>query len=97
MSYEDLKKAREERAAKEAAKEAKKAERKAKKAEKEAKKAANEAEGATAGKSTRGQKRKSPAANALEPQAKVARMRETQAAEDETAPTLWRAPVARML
>ena len=99
MSYEELEKAKAERAAKGTVKEAKKAKREAKKAEKEAKgkKAEKEAEEATAGKSTRGQKRKSSAANAREPQAKVARMRETQAAEDETAPTPWRAPVARML
>jgi hypothetical protein len=56
MSYEDLEKARAERAAKEAAKEAKKA-------AKEAKKVASitlGAEGATAGKKKRGRKRKSP-------------------------------------
>jgi hypothetical protein len=63
MSYEDLEKARAERAAKEAAKEAKKAEKKANKAAKEAKKVASatpEAEEATAAKGKRGRKRKSP-------------------------------------
>jgi hypothetical protein len=110
MSYEDLEKAKAERAVKETAKEAqkakreakkakreakkaekeaKKAEKEAKKAEKEAKKAAKEAEEATAGKSARGRKRKSPAAaDAPEPKAKVARMSVTQVAEDETAPTM---------
>jgi sRNA-binding protein len=96
MSYEDLEKAKAERAAKEAQKaerEAKKAKREAKRAEKEAKKAAKEAEEATAGKSTRGRKRKSPAAaDAPEPKAKVSRMSVTLVAEDETAPTPWRAP-----
>ena len=97
MSYEDLEKAKAERAAKDAAKEAKKAEREAKKAEKEAKKAAKEAEDATAGKSTRGRKRKSPVeVDASEPKAKVVRKSGTLVAEDETAPTPWRAPVARM-
>jgi hypothetical protein len=91
MSYEELEKAKVERAAKETAKEAKKAKR-------EAKKAAKEAEEATPGKNTRGRKRKSSAeADAPEPKAKVARKSGTQFAEDETAPTPWRAPVARML
>lgn len=90
MSYEDLEKAKAERTAKETAKEAKKAKR-------EAKEAVKEAEEATAGKSTRGRKRKSPAeADAPEPKAKVARKSGTLVAEDETAPTPWRAPVTRM-
>jgi hypothetical protein len=85
MSYEDLEEARAQRAAKKAAKEAKKAakevkdaEKEAKDAEKESKKAAKEVEkeakkAATAGKSTRGRKRKGPAeADVLEPKAKVA-------------------------
>ena len=83
MSYEDLEKAKADRAAKKAAK--------------EAKKAAKEPREATAGKSTRGRKCKSSAeANSPEPKAKVARMSGTQVAENETAPTPWRAPVARM-
>jgi hypothetical protein len=84
MSYEDLEKAKAERAAKETAKEAKKAERavkkavrEAKNAEKETKKAAREAEQATTGKSTRGRKRKrSEVEDVPEPKAKVARMSE---------------------
>jgi hypothetical protein len=61
MSYEELEKAKAERAAKQTAKEARKAKR-------EAKKAAKEAEEATLGKSTRGRKRKSSAeADAPEP------------------------------
>ena len=100
MSYEDLEKARAERAAKEAAKEAKKAEREAKKAAKEVKKAASAtpaAEEATTGKGQRGRKRKNLGeADAPEPKAKVARMSGTQVGEDETTPISWRAPVARM-
>ena len=75
MSYEDLEKAKAERAAKEAVKEVRKAEKEVKKADKEVKKAAKEAEVAIAGKTKRGRKRKSPA-DAPEPQAKVARMSE---------------------
>ncbi|KAI4135222.1 MAG: hypothetical protein LQ347_000861 [Umbilicaria vellea] len=83
MSYEDLKKAKAERAAKKAAT--------------EAKKAAKEAREATAGKSTRDRKRKSLAgADAPEPKAKVAGEGATLVAEDKIAPTRWRAPVARM-
>jgi hypothetical protein len=104
MSYEDLEKAKAERAAKETAKEAKKAEKEVKKAkseakkvEKEAKKAAREVEQASTGKSTRDRKRKSSAeADAMEPKDKVARMSEIYVAENETTPTPWRAPVARM-
>lgn len=85
ISYEDLEKAKAERAIKETAKEALKAKREAKK----------EAEEAIAGKSTLGRKRKGPpAADAPEPKAKVARMSVIQVAEGETAPILWRAPVA---
>jgi hypothetical protein len=81
MSYEDLEKAKAERAAKKTAKEATKAEKAVKKtlreannAEKEAKRAADEVEEAITGKSTRGQKRKRPAAvDALEPKAMVPR------------------------
>ena len=93
MSYEDLEKARAERVTKEAAKEAKKTERGAKKAEKEAKKAAKEAEEATAGKSTRGRKRKSAATEADTPEsmAKAARTSGTQVTEDGIAPEPWRA------
>jgi len=87
-SYEDLKKARAGRAAKEA-----------KKAEKEAKKvviASPEAEKTTAAKVKRGRKRKNPEeADAPEPKAKVARIGEAQVEGDEIAPELWRAPVAR--
>jgi DDE superfamily endonuclease len=61
MSYEDLEKAKAERVAKEIAKVIKKA-------EKEAKKAAKEAKEATAGKNTRGRKRKG-AADVPQPQA----------------------------
>jgi len=83
MSYEDLIKAKIERAAKETAKETKKAEKAVKKAtkeadnaEKEAKKAADEAEQAMTGK-RRGRKRKRTAeVDASEPQAKVRRMSE---------------------
>jgi hypothetical protein len=90
MSYEDLEKAKAERAAKETAKEAKKAER-------EARKAAKEAKEETPGKSIRGRKRKSPAdADMPEPKAKVAQISGTQVADNKTAPTRWKAPVARM-
>ena len=93
MSYEDLEKAKAERAVKETAKEAKKA----KKAEEEAKKAVKEAEEAILGKNTCRRKRKSPAeADVLELKAKVARKSGIQGVEDENAPTPWRAPVARM-
>jgi hypothetical protein len=71
MSYEDLEKAREERAAKEAEKEARKA-----------KKVLNvtpTAEGAIAGKGKRGGKRKNRTeADALEPKAKMMRISQTQ-------------------
>lgn len=91
MSYEDLEKARAERALKEAAKEAKRAAREAKEGAKEVQKVA------TAGKGKLGRKRKSPEeAGAPEPKAKVARMSEAQVEEDEIAPEPWRAPVARM-
>ncbi|KAK3062411.1 hypothetical protein LTS18_004105, partial [Coniosporium uncinatum] len=97
-------KANAERATKETVEEAQKAEREAKKAkretknaEKEAKKAVKEAEEATASKSTRSLKRKSPiAADVLESKAKVAQMSVALLAEDETAPTPWRAPAVRM-
>ncbi|KAF2460788.1 hypothetical protein BDY21DRAFT_402659 [Lineolata rhizophorae] len=93
--------ARAERAAKDAAKDAKKAEKEAKKAAKEARKVASatpDAEEAPAGKKKGGWKRKSAAlgTDVPEPNVKVARTSRTQAAEDETAPTPWRAPVARM-
>ena len=95
MSYEDLEKAREERAAKEAEKEAKKAEKEAKKAEKEAKKAAKEAEQAASGKSRRGRKRKSPPeGDAAQPKAKTARVSDTQVAD--TAALEPMAPEAQM-
>ena len=88
MSYEDLEKAREERAAKEAEKEAKKA-------EKEAKKAAKEAEQAASGKSRRGRKRKSPPeGDAAQPKAKTARVSDTQVAD--TAALEPMAPQAQM-
>jgi hypothetical protein len=101
MSYEDLEKAKAERATKETAKEAKKAEKEVKKAKSEAKKVENEAKKAAReveqAKSTRGRKHKSSAeADAMEPKDKVARMSEIYVAENETTPTPWRAPVARM-
>jgi hypothetical protein len=68
MSFEDLEKARAERAAKEAAKEAKKAEKEAEKAAKEAKKVASAtpvAEEAAAGKGKRGRKHKGAAPGAV--------------------------------
>lgn len=84
MSYEDLEKARAERAVKEAAKEAKKGAKEVTKV-------------ATAGKGKRGQKRKSPEeAGASEPKAKVARMSKAQVEVDEIVPEPWRAPVAQM-
>jgi hypothetical protein len=93
MSYEDLEKARSERAAKEVAKEAKKAAKEAKKAAS----VAPAAEEATSSKAQRGRKRKNVVeADAPEPKAKVARMSGTQVAGDETTPIPWRAPVARM-
>jgi hypothetical protein len=105
MSFEDLEKARAERAAKAVAKEAKKAKTEAKKAAKEAKKVASatpDAEEATAGKKKGGRKRKSGAleADAPEPKTKVARISETQVAEaeqeGEIAEEPRRAPMARM-
>src|SRR5271156_2530429 len=73
MSFEDLERAKAERAAKEAAQ--------------EAKKAAKEAKAATAGKNPRGRKRKSTAteADTPEPKAKAARMSDAQVAEAEPA------------
>jgi hypothetical protein len=83
MSYEDLEKAKAERATKDTAKEAKKAEkankkaiREAKNAEKEAKKATREAEQALIGKSTCGRKRKRSAAEDAPGTAKVRQMSE---------------------
>jgi hypothetical protein len=95
MSYEDLEKAKAERAVKETAKEAKKVERAVKKAireakdaEKDAKKAAREAEQAITGKSTRSRKHKrSGAEDVSEPKAKVARM--SDASEQEMVPVMW--------
>jgi hypothetical protein len=89
MSFEDLERAKAERAAKEAAQETKKAER-------EAKKAAKEAEAATARKNPRGRKRKSGGTqtDTPEPKAKAARMSDTQAAE-VTAQRPSQAPAAR--
>jgi hypothetical protein len=81
VRYEDLEKARAERAVKDA----KKAEVQARKAAKEAGKVASaipEAEGATVGKNTLGRKRKS-AALGTKPAAKVAQISETQVAEVE--------------
>ena len=64
----------------------------AKRAEREAKEQ-NKAKG----KRKRGRKRKSPEeAGGPEPKAKVTRMSEAQVEEDEIAPELWRAPVARI-
>jgi hypothetical protein len=84
MSYEDLEKARADRAAKDAAKVKGKGKRGRKP------KSAPKAEEATTGKATLGQKRKSatPEADAPDPKAKLARMSEAS----EPA----RAPVARM-
>jgi hypothetical protein len=84
VRYEDLEKARAERAVKDA----KKAKVQARKAAKEARKVASailEAEGATVGKNTRGRKRKSAALGTepAEPAAKVAQISETQVAEVE--------------
>lgn len=80
MSYEDLEKARAERALKEAAKETKKAAKEAKQGSKEVKKVA------TACKGKGGRKRQGPEeAGAPEPKAKVARMSEAQVDEDEIA------------
>ncbi|MCJ1279485.1 hypothetical protein MMC21_007309 [Puttea exsequens] len=91
MSFENLERARAERAVKEAAKQAKKVAKEAKMAAKEAKNIA------TAGKGIRGRQRKSPEeASVPEPKVKVARMSEAQIEEDEIAPEPWRAPVARM-
>lgn len=88
MSYEDLEKAREDRAAKEIAKEAKKAAKEAKKV------TLREAEKTTVGKAKRGRKRKSPTEiDAPGPAAKSAQI---QTAEDENVPTPWMAPVAQM-
>lgn len=84
MSYEDLEKARAERAIKEAAKEVKKGTKKAKKV-------------ATAGNGKRGRNRKSAEeADASEPKTKVARMSEIQIEEDEIASKSWRVSVAQM-
>jgi hypothetical protein len=81
-SYEDLERAREERAAKEAEKEAKKAEKEAKKIEREAKKAAKVAEQATSGKTRRGRQRKgAPEGEAAQPKAKAGRFSDTQVAD----------------
>jgi hypothetical protein len=108
MSYEDLEKAKAERAAKETAKEAEKAEKAVKKAlreannaEKEAKKAADEAKEAITGKSTCSQKRKHPAVvDAPEPKAMVPRG--SEALGPVGFQMSWRseekvAPVARMI
>ncbi|KAK0713308.1 hypothetical protein B0T26DRAFT_626908, partial [Lasiosphaeria miniovina] len=93
MSYEDLEKARADRATKEIAKEAKKAARDAKKAAEEAKKVAI----LEAKKTSAGKKRKSPAEiYAPEPKARLAQMNAIPIAEDETAPTPWMALVAQM-
>lgn len=80
MSYEDLEKARAERAVKEAAKEAKKGEKVA---------TTDKGKRGRKGKSPE-------EAGAPEPKANVARMSEAQVEEDEIASELWRAPVARM-
>jgi hypothetical protein len=89
MSYEDLEKARAERAVKEL-----------KKAAKEAKKVASattEGVEASAGKGRRGRKRNSSEeAGTPEPKAKITRISETQVEEYEIAPESWKAPVARM-
>jgi hypothetical protein len=84
VKYEDLEKARAERAVKDA----KKAEVQARKTAKEAKKVASaipEAEGAAIGMNTRGRKRKSAALGTepAGPAAKVAQISETQVAEVE--------------
>ena len=67
-------------------------------AERIVKEAVKEAEKvAIASKGKHGQKRKSTqAARAPEPKAKLLRMSEAQVEEDEIAPELWKAPVARM-
>lgn len=84
MSYEDLEKARAERAIKEAVKEAKKGAKKVKKV-------------ATAGNGKRSRKRKSPEeAGVPEPKAKVARMNEAQVEEDGIASESWRASVTQI-
>jgi len=104
LSYEDLERLGEERAAKERDKANKKTEREMKKVQREAKKAAKEAEIATMGKRARGRKRKQPAAAAVdapEPAAKVPRMSELS--ELVRLRTDWLgeeqqiAPVARMI
>ena len=91
MSYEDLEKARAERAMKEAAKEAKRAAKEAKEGAKQVRKVA------TAGKRERGRKRRilEEVAGAPEPDAKVARVSEAQV-ENAIPPEQWRAPVAQM-
>ena len=84
MSYEDLEKARAERAMKEAAKEAKKAAKEIKKV-------------TIADKGNGSRKRKSPGeAGAPELKTKIARMSGALVEENETAPEPYRAPVAQM-
>jgi len=84
MSYEDLKKARAERAMKEAAKEAKKAVKEIKKV-------------TTADRGNSSRKRKSPEeAGAPELKAKIGRISGALVEEKETKPELYRAPVAQM-
>jgi len=85
MSYEDLEKARAQRAAKEAAKEARKVATEARRV-------------ATAGKGKLSRKgKKNPAgAGALEPEATTLEMSEAPSEESGPVPEPWRAPVARM-
>ena len=90
MSYEDLEKARAERAMKEAAKEAKRV-------AKEAKEGAEKVQKVTAASKRKDvQKRKSTEeARALESDARITRMCGVQL-ENDTPPKQWRAPVAQM-
>jgi hypothetical protein len=84
MSYEDLEKARAERAIKKAAKEAKKAAKKIKKV-------------TTVDKGTGSRKRKSPEEVGMpELKAKIARISGALVEENETAPEPYKAPVAQM-
>ena len=96
MCYEDLEKARAERAAKDAEKEAASNARKAKKAKKESR-AMPTAEEATAGRAKRGLKRKIPTeADVAETTATGVQICQTQADEEDISARPWQAPVARM-
>ena len=96
MAYEDLEKARTERAAKDAEKEAASKARKTKKAEKGLR-ATPTAEETTMSRTKRGRKRKNNAEeDTSEPVAMRPQIYQTEAETEEIAARPWQAPVARM-